>query len=285
LKSILQSLAACLTLAVSGCDAREDVPTPAAASPIAAYEPKAIASALSKAFAEAAAEVSGAVVNIAAVGSGSNQHSSVPVPDEKLPEMFEPPKDGGAQDGTDYGVQGIGSGVLIDDDGHILTNAHVVVNSEQVLVRMSDGGVRRASVEYLETEMDLAVVKIASPQVRPARLGNSDSLVMGEWVLAVGNPFGLSNTVTAGIVSALGRTMPGASKLRDLIQTDTPINPGNSGGPLVNLSGEVVGINTAILSRSGGNVGIGFAIPINVVKTVLERVRAGAVVKEGRQNP
>jgi serine protease Do len=167
----------------------------------------------------------------------------------------------------------MGSGVVVDAEGHILTNAHVVVGAEQVIVRGMSGVILRASVIKVEPAIDLAVIKVESPEIPPALLGDSDAVSIGEWVIAIGNPFGLDHTVTSGIISARGRTMPGASQMKDLLQTDAAINPGNSGGPLVNLDGEVVGINTAILSRSGGNVGIGFAVPINRAKHFLSEIK------------
>lgn len=248
--------------------------------------PASIARALSHAFNDTSKKVVHSVVNIAVVGSASPTQSSVPVPDEKLPKLFEPPSENGTGENSSkeedgYVQKGMGSGVVVDTEGHILTNAHVVVGAEQVVVRSLSGLLLRASVIKVEPAIDLAVIKIDSPEIPPARLGDSDAVSIGEWVIAVGNPFGLDHTVTSGIISARGRSMPGASQMRDLLQTDAAINPGNSGGPLVNLSGEVVGINTAILSRSGGNVGIGFAVPINRAKLFLSEIKATSVEKEG----
>jgi serine protease Do len=202
----------------------------------------------------------------------------VPVPDEKLPNLFESPERNepnreSSQGEEGYVQKGMGSGVVVDAEGHILTNAHVVVGAEQVIVRGMSGVILRASVIKVEPAIDLAVIKVESPEIPPALLGDSDAVSIGEWVIAIGNPFGLDHTVTSGIISARGRTMPGASQMKDLLQTDAAINPGNSGGPLVNLDGEVVGINTAILSRSGGNVGIGFAVPINRAKHFLSEIK------------
>jgi len=154
--------------------------------------------------------------------------------------------------------QGAGSGFIIRKDGLILTNNHVVENAQDISVTMSDKREYKAKLIGRDAKTDLPA----------APLGNSAALRVGDWVMAVGNPFGLSNTVTAGIVSAKGRTI-GAGPYDDYIQTDAPINPGNSGGPLFNAAGEVVGINTAIFSQSGGNVGIGFAVPINQAKALL----------------
>jgi serine protease Do len=240
--------------------------------------PAKIARALSQAFQDTSKKVVPSVVNIAVVGSASSTHSSVPVPDEKLPQLFEPPEESGGEGDSSkrsegYVQKGMGSGVVVDAEGHILTNAHVVVGAEQVLVRGMSGIILRANVVKVEPAIDLAVIKVESPEIPPALLGDSDSVSIGEWVIAIGNPFGLDHTVTSGIISARGRNMPGASQMKDLLQTDAAINPGNSGGPLINLDGEVVGINTAILSRSGGNVGIGFAVPINRAKQFLLEVK------------
>jgi serine protease Do len=162
--------------------------------------------------------------------------------------------------------QGTGSGFVIGKDGVVLTNNHVVENAKEITVRLSDGTELSAKVLGRDPKTDLAVLKVESTHDLPVvRLGDSDVLRVGDWVVAIGNPFGLDNTVTAGIVSAKGRTI-GSGPYDQFIQTDAPINPGNSGGPLFNERGEVIGINTAIFSQSGGNVGIGFAIPINLAK-------------------
>src|SRR5439155_3735746 len=150
-------------------------------------------------------------------------------------------------------------------DGLILTNYHEVDNAEKITVRLLDGRELAGKVVGKDQETDIALVKIGAQDLPVAPLGDSDRLEVGEWVMAVGNPFGLDNTVTSGIVSAKGRHI-GAGPYDDFIQTDAPINPGNSGGPLVNRRGEVVGINLAILSQTGASDGIGFGRPINVVK-------------------
>ncbi|MBF8254653.1 MAG: serine protease, partial [Deltaproteobacteria bacterium] len=156
---------------------------------------------------------------------------------------------------------GLGSGFIIDRDGTILTNYHVVDGAQKIVVKLSDGRSFDAKVLGKDQKTDIAIIKIGAGQDLPAAaLGDSDRLEVGEWVMAIGNPFGLDHTVTSGIVSAKGRHI-GAGPYEDYIQTDASINPGNSGGPLINLRGEVVGINSAIFSQSGGNIGIGFAIP------------------------
>jgi serine protease Do len=176
--------------------------------------------------------------------------------------------------------QGVGSGFIIDSNGTILTNDHVVGEAQKISVTLSDGKSYDAKVIGKDQKTDIAVIKIDAGRELPAvTLGNSDHLEVGEWVVAIGNPFGLDHTVTSGIVSAKGRQI-GAGPYDNFIQTDASINPGNSGGPLLNLRGEVVGINTAIFSQTGGNIGIGFAIPTNSVKDLLPQLKEkGRVVR------
>jgi serine protease Do len=175
----------------------------------------------------------------------------------------------------------LGSGLIIDPDGYILTNDHVVENAEKIVVKLSDGREFEAKVVGEDPKTDVAVVKIGTNAKLPvALLGDSDRLEVGEWVMAIGNPFGLDNTVTKGIVSAKGRRI-GAGPYDDFIQTDASINPGNSGGPLINLHGEVVGINTAIFSQTGSNIGIGFATPISLVKELLPQLKEKGKVVRG----
>jgi serine protease Do len=176
--------------------------------------------------------------------------------------------------------QGLGSGFIIDHNGTILTNYHVIDSAEKIVVTLSDGKSFDAKVLGKDQKTDIAVIQINGEQDLPAAtLGDSDRLEVGEWVMAIGNPFGLDHTVTTGIVSAKGRHI-GAGPYDDFIQTDASINPGNSGGPLINMRGEVIGINSAIFSESGGNIGIGFAIPTNLVKELLPQLRdTGKVVR------
>lgn len=167
----------------------------------------------------------------------------------------------------------LGSGFILSEDGYVVTNHHVIGEAVQIKVRLSDNEEYSAKVIGTDDETDLALIKIKAPRSLPTvPLGRSADLQIGDWVLAIGNPFGLEQTVTAGIVSAKGRVI-GAGPYDDFIQTDASINPGNSGGPLLNLKGEVVGINTAIFSQSGGNIGIGFAIPIDLAKSVFTQLR------------
>jgi serine protease Do len=176
--------------------------------------------------------------------------------------------------------QGVGSGVIVSDDGYILTNNHVVAGADEVTVTLAGGQDVPATIVGTDPMSDLAVVHVNEQHLPAATLGDSDNLRVGEWVVAAGNPFGLRNTVTAGIVSAKGRSNVRIAEYEDFIQTDAAINPGNSGGPLVDLHGRVVGINTAIASRNGGNNGVGFAIPVNMARSVMDSlIHNGRVVR------
>lgn len=175
---------------------------------------------------------------------------------------------------------GLGTGVIVDKTGHILTNNHVVNDADEVTVRLHDKRSFKATVVGTDPLTDVAVIKIDADNLLPATLGDSDRLRIGEWVIAAGNPFGLDHTITAGIVSAKGRANLGITNYEDFIQTDAAINPGNSGGPLVNLKGEVVGINTAIASRTGSYIGVGFAIPVKMARSVMDNlIKKGKVVR------
>jgi serine protease Do len=175
----------------------------------------------------------------------------------------------------------LGSGFIIGSDGSIVTNAHVVENAKKIIVKLADKREFEAKVLGKDPKTDVALIKIDGNENLPtAELGDSEQLQVGEWVMAVGNPFGLDSSVTSGIISAKGRHI-GAGPYDNFIQTDTPINPGNSGGPLVNLRGQVVGINMAIVSQTGGNIGIGFATPINLIKELLPQLEAKGKVTRG----
>src|SRR5881628_1592180 len=170
----------------------------------------------------------------------------------------------------------LGSGVIVTNEGHIITNSHVVDQVDEIEVQLSDGQTKKARVVGADEQVDLAVLKIDNPGVKPLKLADSDTVQPGDFVLAIGNPFGFEETVTEGIISSKGR--PNRSDFfGELLQTDAAINPGNSGGPLINLRGEVIGINTAIASTTGGSQGVGFAIPSNTVRTALE-----SLLKQGR---
>ena len=170
----------------------------------------------------------------------------------------------------------LGSGVIVTNEGHIITNNHVVDQVDDIEVQLSDGRTKKARLVGADAVADLAVLKVDDPDVKPLKLGDSDMVQAGDFVLAIGNPFGFEETVTDGIISSKGRPNR-VDGFGDYLQTNAAINPGNSGGPLVNLRGEVIGINTAIISRSGGSQGIGFAIPSNTVRVALE-----SLLKNGR---
>jgi len=176
--------------------------------------------------------------------------------------------------------QGAGSGFIISPDGLILTNYHVVGEADRVTVKLNDGREFAAKTIGTDQPSDVAVIKIDAKNLPVLPLGDSDTMEVGDWVIAAGNPFGLTESITVGVVSAKGRSRLGIADFEDFIQTDAAINPGNSGGPLINLQGEAIGVNTAIASQSGGYMGIGFAIPSNMVKAVKDQlVTSGQVVR------
>lgn len=188
---------------------------------------------------------------------------------------------GGESPRRRFEQQGQGSGFIIDAEGHILTNNHVVQGADKIVVRLHSGREIEGKLVATDPVTDVAVVKVPPAGLSPAVLGDSDRIEIGEWAVAIGNPFGLQSTVTLGIVSAKGRSHLGILDQEDFIQTDAAINPGNSGGPLVNARGEVIGINAAIFTRSGGYQGIGFAIPINLARRVKEDLVKFGRVKRG----
>src|SRR5215470_17075019 len=177
--------------------------------------------------------------------------------------------------------QGAGSGFIISADGQILTNYHVVGDADRVTVKLNDGREFTAKTIGTDQPSDIAVIKIEAQDLPVLRLGDSDAMEVGDWVIAAGNPFGLTESITVGVVSAKGRSRLGIADFEDFIQTDAAINPGNSGGPLINLQGEAIGVNTAIASRSGGYMGIGFAIPSNMVKAVKDQLLTSGKVVRG----
>ncbi len=231
--------------------------------------------ALSNTFREIAKVMKPAVVNISTVQKvKSNTMSGFPpgfqfdfpgTPDQPSPHQFK--------------QRGTGSGVVVTSDGYILTNNHVVGKADAIEVKLADGRKFKGKVIGTDEFTDLAVVKIEDKNLPYASLGDSDGMEQGDWVVAIGSPFGLEQTITAGIVSAKGRYVGG--NYNDFIQTDASINPGNSGGPLVNMKGQVIGINTMIYSESGGNQGIGFAIPSNSVRYVYEQLAKNGKVVRG----
>ncbi len=190
----------------------------------------------------------------------------------RLPEGQQP---------REFRQQGAGSGFIISQDGLILTNNHVVGDADRVTVKLTDGREFTAKTTGTDAPSDVAVIKIEAQGLPVLPLGDSDAMEVGDWVIAAGNPFGLTRTITVGVVSAKGRSRLGIADFEDFIQTDAAINPGNSGGPLLNLQGEAIGVNTAIASRSGGYMGVGFAIPINLVKAVEQQLVTGGKVVRG----
>lgn len=178
-------------------------------------------------------------------------------------------------------VRSLGSGVIVTKDGYILTNNHVVEKAEKLSVVVGDKKTYQAKIIGTDPPTDVAVIKINANNLPMASLGNSDEVKIGQWVIAVGNPFQLMHTVTAGIISAKGRSSVGLADYEDFIQTDASINPGNSGGALADLNGNVIGINTAITSPSGGNIGIGFAIPINMARQVMSTLMSEGKISRG----
>jgi serine protease Do len=247
---------------------------------------------LSDAFSSVAERIGPSVVNISSTKKmkspfGGGDLRGTPFEffgDQFFDHFFGPQGPGGGRGrgrgdggGEDFLQQGLGTGVVVSTDGYIVTNTHVVEGADEVKVKLVDDREFTAKVVGTDPKTDVAVVKIEASGLQAAVLGDSDALKVGQLVIASGNPFGLNATITAGIVSATGRANVGIADYEDFIQTDAAINPGNSGGPLVNLDGEVVGINTAIFSRSGGYMGIGFAIPSNMVKSIMT-----SLIKEGR---
>ncbi|HQG31121.1 MAG TPA: DegQ family serine endoprotease [Deltaproteobacteria bacterium] len=244
-----------------------------------------------KAFASVAKQVSPAVVFIKiekSVKANPFMGPTLPFNDEFFRRFFGQPMPGPGdkqpqrpQQEQKRMIQGQGSGFIISADGYILTNNHVVGSADKVYVKLLDGREFTAKTVGTDPATDVAVIKIDAKNLPVLPLGDSDKLDVGEWVLALGNPFGLSHTLTAGIVSAKGRSHVGIADYEDFIQTDAAINPGNSGGPLIDLEGKVIGINTAIYSQSGGSMGIGFAIPVNLAKGVYTQLIEHGSVERG----
>ena len=186
-----------------------------------------------------------------------------------------------AQRGETRRTTSLGSGVIVAREGFVLTNQHVVDGADDIELVLADGREMRATIKGSDPESDLAVLKVDAHDLPAITFGSMDRLQVGDVVLAIGNPFGFGNTVTAGIVSALGRNHLGVNRFEDFIQTDAPINPGNSGGALVNAAGDLVGINSTIFSQSGGSMGIGFAIPVSLARDVLSQIIATGEVTRG----
>jgi serine protease Do len=244
-------------------------------------DPKGILRAMEDAFASVADHVMPAVVNISTTPKRApSGGASAPGPEERFrdffgPEFYErffkkPPRED---------TRASGSGVIVDPDGYILTNNHVIENAQEITVRLSDSRKFTARLVGRDPKTDVAVLKVDAPGggLPVAELGDSDRLRVGQWAIAIGNPFGLDRTVTVGIISATARTRVGVATYESFIQTDASINPGNSGGPLLNLDGQVIGINTAIVATGQG---IGFSIPVNMAKEVMRQlITQGRVVR------
>lgn len=294
--------------------ARPSAETPSPQSVEGAKQATSLAKSLSAAFRGAASTIGQSVVSIRIEkksttpasfqggnegGNGNGQETpSLPPGAEKFFEKFfgnqgpgnenpsarpQMPRQNPGQGGGRRApmMMGQGSGVIASEDGNIVTNSHVIDGADRIVVIMSDGTEHEAKLLGADKDADLAVIKIDATGLYAAKFAESEEVQPGDWCVAVGNPFGLDHTVTAGIVSAKGRSGVGTAAFEDYIQTDTPINPGNSGGPLVNLDGEVIGINTAIRSNSGGNEGIGFAIPSATVQTVMHELVTKGFVERG----
>lgn len=223
------------------------------------------------AFSEVVKAVSPSVVNISVTRTVSGE--------EEFFDLFLP--QGNGEPPSRWSEQSFGSGVTVSSDGYIITNNHVIEDAEDIRVTLPDRRSFQGKLIGADPKTDIAIIKIEAKDLPVAPWGDSDELKVGEFVLSIGNPFGLSNTVTLGIVSAKGRANVGIADYEDFIQTDAAINPGNSGGPLVNIKGEIVGINTAIFSRSGGYQGIGFAVPSNMAKAVFEQLIKEGKIKRG----
>lgn len=232
-----------------------------------------------KAFAAIAKSVSPSVVNIQSdLSANPEGESEDELQEQDIPEFFRNVDPRMPQ--RRQPVLRQGSGFIVSSDGYIVTNSHLVDKSGKITVKLMDNTEYPAKVIGTDPQSDIAVIKINAKDLPVAVLGNSDNAEIGEWVVALGSPFGLSHSLSVGILSAKGRSNVGITDYENFLQTDAAINPGNSGGPLLDLEGKVIGINTAIFSRSGGHMGIGFAIPINMAKTIIEQLRGtGAVVR------
>ncbi len=262
------------------------VPVDRAATSVAANQ-------LSHAFKEVARSARASVVSINSIkryrpAAGGRSAPRQQIPEElrrffgedSLDRFFESP-----QGQAPFEQQGMGSGVIVSADGYVITNNHVVQGADEVTVTLHDGATQKANIVGVDNKTDLAVLKIAAQGLTAAPLGDADLMEVGDWVLAIGSPFNYHQTVTAGIISAKGRrvgVLQSVQGYEDFIQTDAAINPGNSGGPLLNLRGEVIGINTAIASRSGGFNGLGFAIPSKIVGSVYQAIVQHGHVERGQ---
>ncbi|MBS1190851.1 MAG: degQ [Rhodocyclaceae bacterium] len=281
----LSLLAACILGACQGSSQESAGNAPASPTPPAGAPPAASRAAALPDFSGLVDNVGPAVVNVVSSRreAAGSPGVSGPAPDDPLFEFFrrfipDLPRPGSPE----QQILGLGSGFIISPDGLVLTNAHVVADARSVTVRLADGK-REFPGKVLGVDLpsDVALVKIEATGLPVARLGNSHSIKPGQWVVAIGSPFGFTNTITAGIVSAINRELPDESIL-PFIQTDVAVNPGNSGGPLIDMSGSVVGINSMIYSGTGGYMGLSFAIPIEVAMDVAKQLQAKGKVTRGR---
>jgi len=273
LKSFWLLLAQAVTIAVGGLLAWKAV-TPEVSAPPAqvvtlreAEKPSPVTAPHTESFRSAVQRAVPSVVNIYTAKAVRRR-----VMDPRFPFFYL------EQDET---ATSLGSGVVISDVGYVLTNNHVIESADEIAVALGDGRIAKAKVVGTDPETDLAVLRIFADRLRPISLGDSDALQVGDMVLAIGNPFGVGQTVTQGIVSATGRHRLGINTFENFIQTDAAINPGNSGGALIDARGTLVGINTAIFSESGGSQGIGFAIPMSLARQVMEQIITKGRVDRG----
>jgi S1-C subfamily serine protease len=271
----LAAVLALLTMLASACTPLP--PRPETAAPAAEGFPYRKGATGYPTLAPLLRRVTPAVVNIAVESRiDMDEHPFFKDPDfRRFLEKFDLPMPESPQSGR---RQSVGSGVIVDAArGYVLTNRHVIEDARSITVTLKDRRSYRARLVGSDRSADIAVLRLTPVPggLTALRFGDSDKLEVGDFVLAIGNPFGIGQTVTSGIVSAIGRDGPDGAGIGDLIQTDASINPGNSGGPLVNLGGEVVGLNTALIGPAGGNVGIGFATPINRIRLAMERVLRG----------
>ena len=191
-------------------------------------------------------------------------------------EQFQPPSDGNGP--IEREAYSLGSGFIISPDGYVVTNNHVIADADEITVKFHDGTERSAEIIGRDSKTDLAVLKVDARNLPHVKFGDSDRARVGDWIIAIGNPFGLGGTVTAGIISARARDI-NAGPFDDFLQTDAAINRGNSGGPMFNIQGEVIGVNSAIFSPSGGNVGIGFAIPSSLAQPIIKQLKETGEVR------
>ncbi|PHS32366.1 MAG: serine peptidase [Methylophaga sp.] len=236
-------------------------------------------------FTELVAENGAAVVNISTTKNNERKKVDLP-PNMKLPEgtpfdeLFKHFFGQGGRGEQPYETHSLGSGFVLSSDGYILTNHHVIKDADEIIVRFNDRSELEAIVLGSDERSDVALLKVEATGLKAVKLGRSEVLKVGEWVLAIGSPFGFDHSATAGIISAIGRSLPSDSYV-PFIQTDVAINPGNSGGPLFNLDGEVIGINSQIYSRTGGFMGVSFAIPMDVVMDVVAQIKSQGYVSRG----